>query len=324
MTAINFYLVLGVSYVALRWVLKQASWFTELIGYLLHLVLLPALLLFPASLWRGWWMQALVSGILIAAFLRVFLQSFAPKPRAVPADSAPLTVLTFNTGNDFIAPDDLIEVLRSSGADIAGLQELSPRNADALAACLEQEFPYRVLRGKYFEGKGLLSRHPIIEHSWFTLDGGRPYLKAGVQVDGQRMTVIVAHAPSPNYRRLEIISPHAAAEIQSLVDDGAPDQPALLIGDFNFTDQNQNYQLLAQAGWRDTYRKASRSFGFTFPTRHQYVKLPLLPLVRIDYIWATSHFQPISSHVGRGRGSDHLPVISTLALVEPRESGGSG
>jgi len=315
MTAINIYLALGVVYIALRWVIRRAFWFTELIGYLLHLVLLPALLLFPLAVWRGWWVQALVSGILIVTFLWVYALSFARHLEAPQADAgAPLTVLTFNTANDFITPNDLIEMLRTSGADIAGLQELSPRNADALAASLQQEFPYRVLRGKYFDGKGLLSRHPIVAHTWFSLDGGRPYLKASVDVGGQRVTVIIAHAPSPNYRRLEIISPYAVAEVQSLVDDVTLGHPALLIGDFNFTDQNRNYELLVRAGLLDTFRESSRGFGFTFPTRHQYVDLPLLPLVRIDYIWATPHFQPLSSHVGRACGSDHLPVISTLAL----------
>lgn len=236
-------------------------------------------------------------------------------PAASPEPgNPPLTVLTFNTGNDFIAANALVEMLRASNADIIGLQELSPRNAAALEGSLQDEYPSRVLRGGYFEGKGLLSRYPIVEHAWLALDSGRPHIRASLDVGARRVNTVVVHAPPPNYRRLETISWRAAREIEELLKAVALDQPALLMGDFNFTERNRHYRRLRQAGLIDAFRATRRGFGFTFPTRYQYAPIPLIPLVRIDYIWMTSHFQPLWSAVGRGYGSDHLPVVAALVF----------
>lgn len=240
-----------------------------------------------------------------------------PQPSLAPpqAEGKQLTALTFNTGNDFIPSDALIEMLRASEADVIGLQELSPRNAAGLGASLHDEYPHRVLHGEYFAGKALLSRYPIVEHRWLALDSGRPHIQACLDITERQVNVVVVHAPAPNYRRLETISPYAAGEIEKLLAAIGPEQPALLMGDFNFTEQNRHYHRLLRAGLVDAFRATNRGFGFTFPTRYQYAPIPLPPLVRIDYIWVTPHFQPLWSAVGRGHGSDHLPVMAGLALL---------
>jgi endonuclease/exonuclease/phosphatase (EEP) superfamily protein YafD len=42
--------------------------------------------------------------------------------------------------------------------------------------------------------------------------------------------------------------------------------------------------------------------------------VPLPPVIRIDYIWASPHFATLDSSVWPGLGSDHRPVISDLQL----------
>jgi endonuclease/exonuclease/phosphatase family metal-dependent hydrolase len=53
--------------------------------------------------------------------------------------------------------------------------------------------------------------------------------------------------------------------------------------------------------------------GFTFPVGRR----PFPPVVRLDYVFHDDHFRTLSAHVWQDSGgSDHLPVIASLALVE--------
>ena len=46
--------------------------------------------------------------------------------------------------------------------------------------------------------------------------------------------------------------------------------------------------------------------------------LPVVPFVRIDYIWASEEWQPVDARVDDARGSDHRPVVATVALRAER------
>jgi endonuclease/exonuclease/phosphatase family metal-dependent hydrolase len=225
--------------------------------------------------------------------------------------------MTFNTANDFIQPHHLVVMLRESNADIIALVELGGRNAEILRDSLHTEYPHRLLFGKRFDGKGLLSRYPIVEHEIFTLLTPRPYIQARLEVERREITIFVVHAPAPNYRHLEVRrSAFCLPEIKLLLERGRLNEPTLYMGDFNVLDYSSEYRLMIDAGLIDTFRAVGSGSGLTFPTRFQYLPVRLLRMVRIDYIWVTKHFQPISSRVAPGYGSDHLPVISEVILQD--------
>ncbi len=96
------------------------------------------------------------------------------------------------------------------------------------------------------------------------------------------------------------------------------DAPLIVAGDFNMVDQNADYRLLTQY-LHDSYRAAGYGFGHTFPRpgafyfRSWRLVLPL-SLVRIDYIFTSGHWHALEAHVNTGGNSDHLPVVSRLAL----------
>jgi endonuclease/exonuclease/phosphatase (EEP) superfamily protein YafD len=231
--------------------------------------------------------------------------------------SLQLSLVTFNTGNDFVAPHDLVQMLGDLDADIVGLQELSPRNAGVLSESLLSEYPYRVLYGHRFDGKGLLSRYPIVRHRLFSARVTRPNVEAELEVTDRAVMVYVVHALSPNYRRLQVQSPHSVYEIEYILKLLHSGTPTAVIGDFNVVARSRLYHQLVKAGLIDTFREVGQGNGSTFPTRFQYLPIPLPRLVRIDYIWVTGQFLPLASYVGDGHGSDHLPVISKVALSEP-------
>lgn len=227
-----------------------------------------------------------------------------------------LSIMTFNTGNDFIAADDLVRAVRNSGADIIGLQELSERNAATLEKSLLSEYPHRVLFGKKFEGKGLLSRYPVEKHRLFSSVIARRHIEAVLNIGDRKIIAYIVHAPAPNFRRMEFRSPYSMPEIERLLALVQADIPTIALGDFNLLDRGDVYRLISKAGLIDTFRAVGKGSGLTFPTRFQYLPIPLPRLVRIDYIWVTEQFAPLSSVMGRGYGSDHLPVISVVTLME--------
>jgi vancomycin resistance protein VanJ len=223
-----------------------------------------------------------------------------------------LTVMTLNTNTDNATPEELIPLLRDSGADIIALQEVGPGLAAALDDNLLDEYPYRDYAGYGVPGIGLLSRHPLVEHKIVEDETGFPYLIATLSVDGRKLTVITVHPPVPELAGLQWYRPQSIDEIPLYIDLATTGDPTILMGDFNAVDQSADYRLLAGAGLHDAFREAGWGFGLTWPNREV---APLVgnPLMRIDYVWYTDHFEALQAWMGPGTGSDHLPVLAELA-----------
>jgi hypothetical protein len=67
----------------------------------------------------------------------------------------------------------------------------------------------------------------------------------------------------------------------------------------------------------DSFRAAGQGMGYTYPADGFG---PLPPLMRLDYIFHSSHFQSLSARTLPSQGlSDHLPLMATLALVNASE-----
>jgi endonuclease/exonuclease/phosphatase (EEP) superfamily protein YafD len=345
LAAFDVYAALLILYLPLRALFGDQLGPVALLNTFLHWALLPAFALLPVMLWVRRWPTAAMLGVNVAVFLWLFGGLFLPPPPA-PADSCGLTVMTYNLGDSLAVPNVMVSVLRSSEADIIALQELADEQAAAIERDLRDLYPYQVLYGHGVHGKGLLSRYPILEEELFYLQSQRlPYLRTTLQVplcpstlrqgsgqallrtsSGQALatdgagpssqttpvTVIVAHPPPPSLRRGGYhIHPQAAAEIVSIAQMTTASGPGILVGDFNLTDQNDNYNLLSDAGLTDAFRAAGWGFGATWPTRSRIGLLRLF--VRIDYIWHSAHFRAVHAWVGPDAGSDHLPVLARLA-----------
>ena len=244
-----------------------------------------------------------------------------------------LTVMTFNVGNGLAAPSHLAALLRHSGADVIGLQELDPGQAEAIDRLTGDRYPHRIVRGSGFEGRGMLSRWPIIDAEWLGLIAHRPDLRAIIDVDGLPVTVFVVHPPPPRVHRQGVIfDPETEAQIDQIADVVSQTAPAILIGDFNMTARNPKYAHLTAAGLVDAFDAAGTGRGATFPTRpgrmrtvnHHLTWMPLRPVSRVDYIWHTRDIDTQRAWVGRANaGSDHLPVLARLSLRHqtPRSGG---
>jgi len=238
------------------------------------------------------------------------------------------TVMTYNAGNGLAIPRRLVPLLKSSQADIVGLQELAPPQALAIEEQLFNEFPFQALFPGEFWGKGLISRYPIIDVEQLFLYPGRPDLRGAIDLAGNPLTVILAHPPPPRPRLNGIrFAPKVMDQIQSLVKEAASNPPAILMGDFNMTYRHAVYTQIRASGLADAFHGIGKGSGYTLPVRlgpwrrmkrlNRWLRwLPMLPLARVDYIWHTSTLQPQAVWLGEDGGSDHLPVLARLALQE--------
>jgi endonuclease/exonuclease/phosphatase family metal-dependent hydrolase len=233
------------------------------------------------------------------------------------------TVLTYNVGSGLALPDRLVSFLRESGADVIGLQEVDPDQAAAITAGTTDIYPYRIVRGTEFSGRGLLSRHPIVHEVWHELSVDRPDLQAVVDIAGNPVSFVVAHPPPPRIgRRGVIFQPETLAQIDRLAEIVSEEPPGVLLGDFNMTVRHPSYTRLVQSGLVDAYLAATGRGGRTFPLRpgkmqklnHRMSWVPLPAFARVDYIWTTPDIQTVDAWVEHGAGSDHRPVFARMVL----------
>lgn len=93
--------------------------------------------------------------------------------------------------------------------------------------------------------------------------------------------------------------------------------PVIVAGDFNMTDETQDYYSVQQV-LQDAFLKSGLGFGFTWPhgffAKRINMKLSY-PVCRIDYIWHSKDWDARSSLVLEAAESDHLPVAAELVLL---------
>jgi endonuclease/exonuclease/phosphatase family metal-dependent hydrolase len=234
--------------------------------------------------------------------------------------------MTCNVGNDRAEPERLIPVIRDSNADLIGFQELSDAQGEALANELGKDYPHQVLFPGGFAGKAVLSRYRITYSEQLHLSTVRPDLQTKIDIEGREITFLVAHPPPPrpHWRGLKF-DRQTWEQIRSLAKLAVDQPPAVLLGDFNLADWWGEYAYLRGMGLKDAFQEAGIDKGNTLPTRIGPWKrllalnrmlrgLPLLPLLRVDYIWYTKLLGCTQSWVGQDTGSDHLPVLAKLEM----------
>ncbi len=242
-----------------------------------------------------------------------------------------VTVMTFNVGNGLARARRLIPFLHTSDADIIGLQELTTVQAEAIAAELTADYPYQELHPGGVEGKGVFSRYPLADAQRLPLFKDRPDLRVTASIGGASLTLLVTHLAPPHHHWRNAHSKAAArAQIAALTNIALAYPPAILLGDFNMTEQHAHYTHLETAGLVDAFGLAGAGPRSTLPTRvgysdrfkHSFRWARLVPVVRVDYIWLTADMAVETAWVGRDVGSDHLPVFARLSIPTPHYSGG--
>ncbi len=215
--------------------------------------------------------------------------------------SAQFKLLTYNT---YKYNSDLAAIsaeIRRHDADVVVLVELGPNKAQ-LVRQLATLYPYfKTCEQKRDCAIGLFSRLPVRHFNVVGRhdDAGPPFISAELAVGKSTVTVIGAHALSPdqgphaNYVELD----HLATRVRH------HRGPVVLAGDLNTT---------IWANVFDHFRRTSglNHMGHLIPT---WPAKPFpLPQIGIDHIFVSPDLELSEVAAGHAAGSDHLPLVANV------------
>lgn len=334
--AVAIYLALLTVYVLVRGLFGDRFWWLSLFNTFAYVSLLPLVVLVPLAfllrhqqaLWR-------LTPVIVLGGLW-----FAPYYLRERSDLPPgrtLSVLSLNAWNDNQHLSAMEDWLRTTGADIAVLQEISPAYAAGSLPRLLDIYPYQASQpdNTRWTGNITLSRFPILSQEYVDLnlsDTTYP-LRTVVDVDGQPVAVYNVHLVWPG-GKVRVPLPGRLNNVYTQIFFGYDDRirnqqierllahldtephPYIVAGDFNTSDQSATYHRMANH-MVDSFREAGQGFGGSWPVSVAR-KLPWFvpPLIRIDYVWHSPDLRAVEAHIGPPVGSDHLPVQATLLLPD--------
>jgi len=249
-------------------------------------------------------------------------------------DTGPqVRVLVYNihAGKDTKGVDNLArvaEIVRSTGADIALLQEVDrgttrSGKVDQLEV-LSRLTGFHAAFGKTLDYQGgdygiaVLSRWPISRDSLIKLPVDPPQERSGVyeprgalqaviQVHGAPLEILNTHIDASRedfYRRQEMTTILRLAT-RSIVD---VRRSTLVGGDLNAEPGSAVIEMVRGSPVRDAWPECGQGPGLTYPASG--------PIKRIDYLLLPVGWSCVSGSVLETEVSDHRPVIFTLRRAQ--------
>jgi endonuclease/exonuclease/phosphatase (EEP) superfamily protein YafD len=200
----------------------------------------------------------------------------------------------------------IIDEVRTSNVDIAVFAEVTPEHLSRLMTDPELAgLPNRVF------GVGsdtvVFSRLPI-ESSEIWIKTSRPMARARVTTAIGTVDVVAVHTVAP-------VNPLAIRRWRQMLDalrdlSQQRTTPLLLVGDFNATMYHPRFDDLLDTGLTDAHSARGAGLTGTWP-RNKFGPA----FLRIDHALSTKELVPVHASYGRGKGSDHRPIIVEYALV---------
>jgi endonuclease/exonuclease/phosphatase family metal-dependent hydrolase len=241
-------------------------------------------------------------------------------PVRADTDTWEFKLLTFNLNYNNYHAAEIADLIRRQKPDIVALQELNRKTAADLQAQFAEEYPFFLVGEGETNQQGLFSRYPLIMESGLPAPFSRHLLQAVVQTPAGPMTIMNVH---PRVAINQLLWEFQRDSLTNIAQRAAAvSGPLLVLGDFNTTDQAENYHLLADQ-FTDLYQVVGRGFGFTFPAKSEPAgwldsspSAVIGPFLRIDLIFASNHFSPVSVKVlTESANSDHHPVVAVIRLT---------
>ena len=296
----------------------------------LHLLLKPALVLLPLAILGRRGVLTVLLAAPAAEYVRVYAGTILRRV-APHAGQQGVRFLTYNVHAEEDVLDPQITLICQADADVVALQELSFPAAKRFAAALSARYPYQALHpnAQPCSGQGILSRFPIrADEYWQHVDirNALGHQRAIIDLDGRSIVLYNVHPVHPGMVDMIYDAAPRAAEVTRLLERIAAETlPVILAGDFNMSDQSDDYRRIT-ARLKDAFRQAGRGLGYTFPdwsapqSRSVVNGLPLgfvPPLVRLDYVFHNPTMRVIDARVWpESGGSDHRPLLVTLDIED--------
>ena len=273
--------------------------------------LATALVVLGYGLWlapRGWLVAFVTLGTVggIAWASQIVPEYLRPmSPRGKTDAPHQIKLIQFNTWGRNQDPEGTARWIVAQDPDIIVMEEVeAPMRRAMLAA-----YPYHLACGTcsvaiFSKQRPLASDIP--ETPW---TGPRaPMARATYRLAGETFSVIGVHYSWPTTGRLQ----QAQGQRLAAVLDTFPESHLIVAGDFNSTP------------WSFARRREDKVFGLERRTRavfswpagriSRYRVLAPFPILPIDHVYAGSAWQTLEVRRGPRLGSDHYPVVVSLAL----------
>lgn len=242
-----------------------------------------------------------VNLLLTMAALTQSVLGHSPMIHPAEAGARQLRVVSFNVWTRNARLDESRRWLEATGADVIVLQEFNEHARRAIVAPLAVLYPH--VHDCRCNDIAILSRHPFSDAGGQSRTAEHPALSwLTLTISGHRpLKLIGVHTTYP--KKPEQHAAHfAGLTTHSLFDDRAG--PVALVGDFNATPWSWRFHRFVML--RGLKRHGS-GIEASWPTTP-------LPILLLDNVVTTPDIQSVSFEIGPDIGSDHHPVITTLAL----------
>lgn len=334
---VNIYVLLVLAYWLLRWFAGDRWWWLAFLNNFAIWYFLPLAIFVPlALLTRS--RRGLLILLPVAALAAITIAPYYVVGARAQAAGPGLHVVTFNVwgGNGQLVADHFDRVadwLREVDADVIVMQEVPPsqRTREDGFLGLGDLYPEQIALETDEWTNAILTRLPVVAEESHDMTETQPrYQRIVVEFGGEQIAIYSVHAMLPVGSE-----PHINVPIRSFYENvflsydetlrnqqldflfdklSSETLPYIVAGDFNTSDQSIAYARLATQ-MHDSFREVGAGFRATWPLAavrgDAFAWIP--PLVRIDYIWHSDGWMAQSAARGPALGSDHLPMMATLA-----------
>ena len=269
-----------------------------------------------AVIFRRWLLLA--PALLVCAFHLWWVLPDYSGASDIPADAQQAPRLRLVSANILFGNTRLPELARSlttQDPDVLFLQEYERGFAAHLeSAGLVHELPHfrEAFAPGWRTGIAVYSRYPLENLEVFFVTN-RPVIRADITVDGQAVRVFNIHSISPGGRW--VVNPWNDGWRDYIAIFEAEEAPFVVAGDFNMTQHHNWYGELKDIGLKNCHEERGRGSATTWPYGDGRMLYRLLPPIRIDHVFVSESVTCMSIAEGDAIGTDHRPVIATLAIL---------
>lgn len=273
----------------------------ELLGSFAPFTLAFSLVIFLASVLFRFWMAvglSAVSTILCAMLLLPHFSFLQPSEKGI------LSIGQFNLYHGNKLAQKAFSELNTSDVDILIVQELNTRWMFIADSILGKKYPFNVTEPWHdcCYGIGLYSKFRILESEVLDLEG-TPAIRATMEINGHKLTVITLHTRPPifpNETKERNLQLKTVAEIAQQIT-----EPLIVIGDLNVVPWDATFNTFLRSGNLQAVRNG---FQATFPMEFG------IPIIPIDHITYSTNLTPTACETMKISGSDHKGIIGTFLL----------
>ena len=253
------------------------------------------------------------AAVVIVFHLLWILPDYRPA-EDIPEEARSAPTLRLMTANVFFENEDFGPVaaeILAVDADVVFIQEYGPEVEAALfESGAVQRYPYRYIsmENQYF-GLATYSKLPLVGPEALEA-GGRPFIRATVNVSGVPVRLYNVHPTSPDLGEGRAESWNDGW--RDITDALSEETGATVVaGDFNMNQHHRWHRKLKADGMKSCHEERSRGNATTWPQMRR------LPPIRLDHIFQGGQVVCLSVREGEGEGTDHKPVIAELAILSP-------